>query len=114
MINTDGWGRPYLTVRGEILRFVKDELFLFALIEPGTVRASLSKWQGGLFHGGAGTLSSANSRAVKPNSYWNSEIFSFCRKFLKWTQRGGQDEGCRGYCWGTSACWSRLTKKLPE
>ncbi|GIX62043.1 hypothetical protein BcabD6B2_14780 [Babesia caballi] len=26
MVNRNGWGHSYLTVRGEILRFVKDEL----------------------------------------------------------------------------------------
>ena len=39
MINRDGWGHSYLTVRGEILGFVKDELLrkhlprMFSLIK---------------------------------------------------------------------------------
>ncbi len=39
MVNRDSWGHPYLTVRGEILGFVKDELLrkhlprMFSLIK---------------------------------------------------------------------------------
>jgi hypothetical protein len=39
MINRNSWGHPYLIVRGEILRFIKDELMrkhlprMFSLIK---------------------------------------------------------------------------------